>query len=144
MLIIKVSAQRRRIRATISQRRKPVSIPSTASTSTAPTVSSFDDLAALGKYILDLLGHDRRSEDLLAHWLAHRLAEHMQRAERARTKREREEARDAAALLITRLWETRGGWSRGWPPAALEMLEQAFGPFERRREEESTEQPLAP
>lgn len=117
---------------------------STASTSTAPTVSSFDDVSALGEYILDLLGRDRRSEDLLVHWVAHRLAEHMQRSERARTKREREEARDAAALLITRLWETRAGWSTGWPPEALKMLEQALGPFDRWREQESPDEPLAP
>jgi hypothetical protein len=104
-----------------------VSSPSTASTSTAPTVSSFDDLSDLGEYILDLLGRDRRSEDLLVHWVAHRLAEHMQRAERARTKREREGARDAAALLITRLWETRAGWSTGWPPGGTKLLDQALG-----------------
>jgi hypothetical protein len=121
-----------------------VSSPSIAPTSTAPTASSFDDLSALGEYILDLLGRDRRSEDLLVHWVAHRLAEHMQRAERARTKREREEAREAAALLITRLWETRAGWTMGWPPEALKMLERALGPFERWREEESADEPLAP
>lgn len=104
-----------------------MSSPSTASTSTAPTVGSFDDLSALGEYILDILGRDRRSDNLLVHWVAHRLAEHMQRAERARTKREREEARDAAALLITRLWEARAGWSTGWPPEGSWILAQALG-----------------
>src|SRR4051794_14776749 len=128
----------------MSQRRKPVSSPSTASTSTGPTVTSFDNLSALGEYILDLLGRDRRSEDLLVHWIAHRLAEHMQRAERARTKREREASREAAALLITRLWETRAGWSTGWPPEALQVLERALGPFENWRGEELGDQLLPP
>lgn len=121
-----------------------MSSPSTASTSTAPTVGSFDDLSTLGEYILDLLGRDRRSEDLLVHWVAHRLAEHMQRAERARGKREREDARDAAALLITKLWESRAAWSRGWPPEAQKKLEQAFGRFEPWRDEQPVSQPLAP
>lgn len=116
---------------------------STASTSTAPTVGSFDDLSALGEYILDLLGRDRSSEDLLVHWVAHRLAEHMQRAERARTKRDREEARDAAALLITRLWETRAGWSTGWPPEATKLFKHALGRSDRWGEETSDE-PLPP
>lgn len=121
-----------------------MSRPSTASTSTAPTVSAFEDLSALGEYILDLLGRDRASENLLVHWVAHRLAEHMQRAEGARTRREREEARDAAALLITRLWETRAGWSSSWPPEALATLERALGPFDRWRKEEPADEPLPP
>jgi hypothetical protein len=106
-------------------------------------VSSFDDLSALGEYILDVLGRDRRSEDLLVHWVAHRLAEHMQRAERARTKRDREDARDAAALLITRLWEARAGWSTGWPPGGTKLLEQALDRLDRWGQE-TDDEPLPP
>lgn len=92
---------------------------STASTSSTPTPESWHDLSKLGEYILAQLGGDRRSDNLLVHWVAHRLAEHMQKAETASAPREREAARDAAALLIAQLWEARGGWPQGWPPDAV-------------------------
>lgn len=80
---------------------------------------SWDDLSKLGEYILAQLGDDRRSDNLLVHWVAHRLAEQMQRAETASDPREREAASGAAALLIAQLWEARGGWPQGWPPDAV-------------------------
>lgn len=95
---------------------------STASTSLTPTPVSFDDLATLGEYILAQLGLDRRSDNLLVHWVAHRLAERMQTAERAENPTERDTARDAAALLIAQLWQARGGWPQGWPPDAVHMF----------------------
>lgn len=95
---------------------------STASTSSTPTAGSWADIAQLGQYILDQLGDDRRSENLLVHWVAHRLAEYMHAAEAATDPEERAASRDAAALLIARLWEARGGWPWGWPPQAVSKL----------------------
>jgi hypothetical protein len=101
------------------------------STSSIPTLGSWDDLAKLGEYILAQLAHDPRSDNLLVHWVAHRLAENMQTAETADNPREREAARDAAALLIAQLWEARAGWPRGWPPDSVrhfvEGVERAAG-----------------
>ncbi len=92
---------------------------STGSTSSAPAPDSWDDLAKLGEYILDQLGRDRRSESLLVHWVAHTLAERMQAVSVASEPAEREAAREAASLLIARLWQARGGWPSGWPPDAV-------------------------
>ena len=89
---------------------------STGSTSSTPTPGSWSDLAKLGEYILDQLGRDRRSDQLLVRWVAHRLAEHMSAAETADDPGERQSARDAGALLIAQLWQARGGWPYGWPP----------------------------
>ena len=97
---------------------------STGSTSSTPTPDSWDDVAKLGEYILDQLGRDHRSDNLLVHWVAHRLAEQMRTAETANDPGERDAARDAAALLIAKLWQARGGWPRGWPPdAAREFVD---------------------
>jgi hypothetical protein len=95
---------------------------STGSISSAPRLESWDDLTKLGEYILDQLGHDRRSDDLLVHWVAHQLAEHMQAAETADDPAERGAAREAAALLIAQLWRARGGWPQGWPPDAVQRF----------------------
>ena len=100
---------------------------STASTSSTPTLGSWDDLAKLGEYILDQLGRDRRSDNLLVHWVAHRLAEHMHTAETADDPRMRESARDAAALLIAQLWQARDGWPQGWPPDAVREFTDGVG-----------------
>jgi hypothetical protein len=89
------------------------------SISSTPTPASWDDLANLGEYILDQLGRDSRSDNLLVHWVAHRLAEHIRTAQTADDSDERETASDAVALLIAQLWEARGGWPQGWPPDAV-------------------------
>ena len=47
------------------------------------------------------------SNDTLARWMAHRIAEMMHRAETARKTADRESARAACADLILRLWEKR-------------------------------------
>jgi hypothetical protein len=101
---------------------------STSSTSSTPTPGSWDDVAKLGEYILDQLGRDHRSDNLLVHWVAHRLAEHMRTAETSDDPRERDAARDAAALLIAQLWQARGGWPQGWPPDAVRKFVEGVRP----------------
>jgi hypothetical protein len=96
-----------------------MSSESTAPTSSTLTANSWNDLAKLGEYILDQLGRDRRSEDLLVHWIAHRLAERLHTAETADDPGARDAARESAALLITQLWQARSGWPQGWPPDAV-------------------------
>jgi hypothetical protein len=82
----------------------------------------------LGKRIVTELGLDQ-STDTLSRWMAHRVAELMERAERARTKAARDSAARECEPLILRLWERRTSWPQGWPPpsaaGALERLASA-------------------
>lgn len=55
------------------------------------------------------------SVDTLGRWMAHRVAELMDRAERARAGAEREAARRECSDLIIRLWERRSHWPYGRP-----------------------------
>jgi hypothetical protein len=86
------------------------------------------DLFALGKRIVTELRLDE-STDTLSRWMAHRVAELMERAERARTKAARGSAETDCEALILRLWERRTSWPEGWPPpsaaTALERLASA-------------------
>ena len=94
---------------------------STRSTSSAPTEDSppWTDLSKLGEYIVAQLGDDRGDPNLLAHWIAHRLAEHLSEAENADEPEQQEAARVAAAALVPQLWRARAGWPWGWPPDAV-------------------------
>jgi len=99
---------------------------STASTSSNPTGDSppWTDLSKLGEYIVAQLDDERGRPNLLAHWIAHRLAEHLHEAENAAEPDQREAARAAAAVLVPQLWCARAGWPRGWPPdTAKDFLE---------------------
>ncbi len=82
----------------------------------------------MGKRIVTEFGLDQ-STDTLSRWMAHRVAELIQRAERARTKAVRDSAARECESLILRLWERRTSWPKGWPPpnaaTALERLASA-------------------
>lgn len=95
----------------------------------------------MGERIVTELGLDQ-STDTLSRWIAHRVAELMERAERARTKAARDSAARECESLILRLWERRTSWPQGWPPPsaarALERLTSAeeepneFGIYRQR------------
>jgi hypothetical protein len=68
----------------------------------------------LGKQIVNELGLDN-SVDTLARWMAHRVAELIERAEHTSTDEERDLARRECSDLIIRLWERRTQWPYGRP-----------------------------
>lgn len=71
--------------------------------------------------------------DTLGRWMAHRLAELMQMAEKD------EEAKAEATDLILRLWKHRSNWPEGWPPPKTESVRRALEPvssFPAGREED--------
>lgn len=73
--------------------------------------------------------------DTLGRWMAHRLAELMQTAEKD------EEAKAEATDLILRLWKHRSNWPEGWPPPKTESVRRALEPvssFPAGREEDET------
>jgi hypothetical protein len=72
-------------------------------------------VAELGAKIVEQFGGVER-DDILARWMAYRIAEVLRIAERGRTKAQREAAAREATELITRLWSLRTAWPEGWPP----------------------------
>lgn len=89
-------------------------------------------MIALGERIVEELGLTD-STDTLGRWMAHRLAELLDRAENERSAKAREAAAVAASDLVLRIWRHRSAWPRGWPPkssvAALRALDPP--PYER-------------
>lgn len=79
------------------------------------------------------------SNDTLGRWIAHRIAELMERAEQAEGESEREEARRECADLILRVWSRRSGWPYGQPLAkiasALKDLAAERSRYSRRLQE---------
>ena len=77
--------------------------------------------------------------------MAHQLAEYLQAEHTAKRAADRAAARDAASNLITRLWEARDHWPRGWPPAGASKLRNLLEPRERysssRADSDSAEEP---
>jgi hypothetical protein len=111
---------------------------STRSTSSAPTEDSppWTDLSELGRYIVAQLGDEHGDRNLLAHWIAHRLAEYLSDADTADDPQRQEAARRAAEALIPQLWAARSGWSWGWPPDAVkEFVDGVRAARGRPREE---------
>jgi hypothetical protein len=104
---------------------------STASTSSNLTDQSppWEDLSRLGEYLIAQLG-DPYHQDLLAHWMAHQLAEFIQTERDAASESERLAARSAASDLIPRLWEARRHWPSGWPPPEASKLRQLLEQLE--------------
>lgn len=62
------------------------------------------------------------SADTLGRWMAHRVAELMDRAERAPAGAERKAARRECSDLIIKLWERRSHWPHGRPLADVAGL----------------------
>jgi hypothetical protein len=72
------------------------------------------DIARLGKLILDELNLNR-SNQVLDRWMAHRIAELMQRAEATSDPQAKEITERECQDLIVRLWDMRGRWPSGGP-----------------------------
>jgi hypothetical protein len=94
---------------------------------------AWGDVVRLGETIVAELGLTD-SNDTLGRWMAHRLAELMDRAESAKSQAKREEARVAATDLVVRLWDHRAGWPKGWPPKATAALARDVSRYARREE----------
>ena len=93
----------------------------------------------MGQRIVRELGLED-SNDTLGRWMAHRIAELIERAEQASEDSEaQEEARRECADLILRVWSRRSGWPYGQPlaklAAALEKLVAKPNPYDRRSQE---------
>lgn len=92
----------------------------------------------MGQRIVHELGLED-SNDTLGRWMAHRIAELMQRAEQVEDESEREEARRECADLILRVWSRRSGWPYGQPLAriasALKDLAAERSRYSRRLQE---------
>ncbi len=106
-----------------------------AAARSADAQRSWGDVVQLGELIVSELGLED-SNDTLGRWMSHRLAELMSRVNSVKRAAEREEAQQAAADLIIRLWDHRAGWPEGWPPKATAAL--ARGSSRYSRPEEST------
>jgi hypothetical protein len=93
-----------------------------ASTSSALTArsKSWPEVVRLGERIVAELGLED-STDTLARWMAHRVAEAINRAEKGRRQ-----DRDAAADLILELWDHRSSWPSGWPPEEAETFRRGL------------------
>ena len=80
--------------------------PSTSSDETELS-KPWTTVVTLGKRIVQELDLED-SVDTLGRWMAHRIAELMERAEQAQTDEDREAARRDCTNVIIRLWEHRG------------------------------------
>lgn len=79
-----------------------------------------DTVIALGKALVELLEQGGQ-EDVTAHWMAHHLAEQMERA-RTATEPERQQAQKEAAALILDLWRHRTYLPGRYPLANFEPI----------------------
>lgn len=89
----------------------------------------------LGQRIVRELGLEDGT-DTLGRWMAHRIAELMERAEQADNNEAREESRRECADLILRVWSHRSGWPYGQPlngmASILKGLAAVPSPYGRR------------
>src|SRR5438132_2522606 len=92
-------------------RRQPPSTSSAKRASSKP----WSDVVALGDRIVRDLALDQ-STDTVGRWMAHRVAELIDAAKKARGNAARARADANATELILRLWAHRSNWPKGWPP----------------------------
>jgi hypothetical protein len=74
------------------------------------------EVVRLGQRIVHELG-SKRDFDTLGRWMAHRVAELIDRAEHSETAEERDTAKQECTDVIMRLWKHRAARSRGRPLA---------------------------
>ncbi len=98
--------------------------PSTCSDETEPS-KPWPTVVNLGQRIVRELGFADRV-DTLGRWMAHRIAELMERADQAQDDQEREATRRECADLILRLWAHRADRPHGSPLADIAAFLQAF------------------
>jgi hypothetical protein len=114
-----------------------------ASTSSGETerLKDWGRVANLGRQISAELGVDERG-DTLSRWIAHRIAELLDRSEKARRKTDRETAAREIEDLILRVWEQRTSWPTGWPPeTAARITDLLADRYPRYRSDEEQESP---
>jgi hypothetical protein len=68
------------------------------------------------------------SVDTLGRWMAHYVAELMERAEHSETDEEKETAKRECSDLITKVWERRKYWPLGQPLADLSRFLNSISP----------------
>jgi hypothetical protein len=95
---------------------------------------------ALGERIVEELGL-ADSTDTLGRWMAHRLAELIDRAEHERSAKAREAAAAAASDLVLRMWRHRSAWPQGWPPKSSVAVLRALDPPRFRAQQEPSGNP---
>jgi hypothetical protein len=92
----------------------------------------------LGQRIVRELGLED-GNDTLGRWMAHRIAELMEKSEQADDEGAREESRRECSDLILRVWSRRSSWPYGQPLAhvasVLKGLAAEPNPYGRRRRE---------
>jgi hypothetical protein len=100
-------------------RKKPRRLNPSESTSSVKTEASSTplDVLELGKYLVRELGLEP-GVDTLGRWLAHRIAELIDDAEKAPTKAARRKAEAAAIDTILKVWEKREDFPRELYPLA--------------------------
>ncbi|MDX5895209.1 hypothetical protein [Rubrobacter radiotolerans] len=72
----------------------------------------------MGQRIVRELGLED-GNDTLGRWMAHRIAELMEKSEQAEDEGVREESRRECSDLILRIWSRRSGWPYGQPLAKI-------------------------
>ena len=97
-------------------------------------------VTALGERIVRELGVEH-SGDTLGRWMAHRVAELMNRAENVLSEEAKEQARRDCTDLILRLWERRDGWPTGQPLAKVASFLRVFATEQPRREHNVSDAP---
>lgn len=90
------------------------------------------EVVRLGQRIVKELGLGE-GNSVLGRWMAHRVAELMQRTETATTAPEREEAARECKALIMELWSQRNNWPMGGPlQKIMPTLERLLGESNHR------------
>jgi hypothetical protein len=112
----------------MSRRRKE-----TDSSPSSELLRAWGDVVRLGQTIVAELGLEQ-SNDTLGRWMAHRLAELINRAESAKIESEKEAVRKSVSDLIIALWDHRASWPEGWPPRVTAALARAESSYPRREE----------
>lgn len=84
-------------------------------------------MVALGDRIVRELSLDN-STDTLGRWMAHRVAELIDRENKAGTPKAKNKAAADAADLVLRLWAHRSNWPKGWPPESAAKVLAALEP----------------
>lgn len=82
-------------------------------------------MVALGQSIVRALGADEHG-DVLGRWMAHRVAELIERAEKTKSTAVAEAAKKEATKVILDLWQHRSHWPEGWPPVSAAAFAERF------------------
>jgi hypothetical protein len=82
-------------------------------------------VVALGQSIVRALGANEHG-DVLGRWMAHRIAELLESAEKTKSPAVAEAARKEATKVIFDVWQQRSHWPEGWPPVSAAAFAAQF------------------